>query len=774
MPEFYNRRLENVFEVRVLEASDRELERISKNRLLGLSLGEMKKIRARFKKEGRNPTDVELEAFAQSWSEHCCYKTSKPMLKKTIFNIKSNDVICAISEDAAVVEFEGDYAYVVKIESHNHPSALDPYGGAATGIGGILRDVVCMGAQPIALVDPLFFGPLGFPEKKLPAGTKHPSYLLHGVVAGIADYGNRVGIPTVAGMIAFDESYVGNCLVNVGCVGIVNKKNIIHSRVGGVGDVYIMAGGKTGRDGIHGVTFASAELSDKSEEESRPAVQLGYAIMKEPLMHACLEANEKGLLTGMKDFGGGGLSCVASEMAYAAKLGATINLEKVLLKEPNLAPWEIWVSESQERMMVSVRPENVSMVLEVFDFWDVPAVVVGDVDDSGRIKATYNGVEVLNLELEFLISGVCYNRPYILLKKTEFESKFRMPPLEKTCVKLAGSENIGSRESVIRRYDHEVRANTIIKPMHGVINKQSHGDAAVLKPLEDSFKGIALTADVNPTLCKADAYWGSASAVDEVVRNMTAVNARAHTIVDCLNFGNPEKPERLGEFKIACDGLYFAASAFGIPFVSGNVSLYNESTLGPVAPTPTLLCVGIADDVRKCVTSDLKTDGNIIYMIGETRAELRGSQYYGLMGLKTGFVPKVNPNETKKNAETLRAAMDRRLVRSCHDLSEGGLFASVLEMCLGGDLGVELDLSDFAVKLRVDAKLFSESNGRWLVEVEEKNRRTFEAAMKNAIMLGRVSPKKKITIADKKQKISLNLDKMRDIWDGAIGREVPK
>ncbi|MFH1402828.1 MAG: phosphoribosylformylglycinamidine synthase subunit PurL [Candidatus Altiarchaeota archaeon] len=768
----YKKIVEHVYEVDLLNATDDELKQVTAERSLGLSLGEMKMVRDHFKNEGRNPRDVELEAIAQSWSEHCCYKTSKPILKDTVFNIKAPQNICVISEDAGVVDFDDKHAYVVALESHNHPSALDPYGGAATGVGGILRDVVCMGAQPIALIDPLFFGPLDYDEKKLPKGVKHPRYLFHGVIAGIADYGNRVGVPTIAGMVCFDESYVSNCLVNVGCIGILPKDEIIHSRAGGSGDVFILAGGKTGRDGIHGVTFASAELHEESDEESRPAVQLGYAIMKEPLTHACLEANRKKLLTGMKDFGGGGLSCVSAEMAHSAGLGATIRLDNVMLKEPGLAPWEIWVSESQERMLVSVKPENVDSVLEIFDFWDVPAAVVGEVDDSGRIKATYQGVEVLNLELEYLIKGVCYNRPYRKPQACLTEVEFEMPELGDACMRILNMQNVGSRETIVRRYDHEVRGSTVIKPMQGVVNRQTHGDASVLKPLEDSYQGLSITSDVNPFLCRADPYWGSASAVDEVVRNLVAVNSMPHSMADCLNFGNPEKEERLGDFVSATEGLYFAANAYGIPFVSGNVSLYNEAPKGPIAPTPTLLGVGIVKDVRKCVTSDLKDEGSIVYLIGETMREMRGSQYYRMMNLDGGCVPTVDPGKTKKSMEELLAAMDKGIVRSCHDLSEGGLLVALAEMCFGGDMGVEADLNGMG-DLRTDFKLFSESNSRWLVEVSPGKADEFEENV-GCVKIGVVKSAKKIVLSDGDVKIELSLEELRDRWDSAIGREVPE
>ncbi|MBN2015091.1 MAG: phosphoribosylformylglycinamidine synthase subunit PurL [Candidatus Altiarchaeota archaeon] len=767
MPEPYRKILDNVYEIDLLEADDSDFERISKEKSLGLSLEELKKIRDYFKRERRNPTDVELEAFAQSWSEHCCYKSSKPILKRTVFTIKAPQNICVIAEDAGVVDFNKEYAYVVALESHNHPSALDPYGGAATGIGGILRDVVCMGAQPIALIDPLFFGPLNYKEK-LPKGTKHPQYLFKGVVSGIADYGNRVGIPTIAGMVEFHESYISNCLVNVGCIGIIRKDEVVHSRVGNVGDVYIMAGGKTGRDGIHGVSFASAELGEESEKKDIPAVQLGYAIMKEPLMHACLEANKKKLLTGMKDFGGGGLSCVSSEMAYAGNKGAVIELDNVPLKQEGMAPWEIWVSESQERMMMSVRPENVKKVLKIFEFWDVPATVVGRADDTKRIKAVYKGKTVLDLDLDFLLKGVVYDRPAKYVARDEADPGFKMPDLEDTALRMLNSPRVGSRESIIRRYDHEVRGNTILKPMQGKINHQTHGDAAVIKPLVDSFQGLAITADVNPIFCKQDPYWGAASAVDEAVRNLVSVNSRPHSMADCLNFGNPEKEDRMADLIKACEGLYFAANAFETPFVSGNVSLYNEGVKGPIAPTPTLLGIGIVKDVRKTVSSDLKETGNILYLVGKTGQEMGGSEYYRMLGLKGGLVPRVYPEKTKKSMNCILKAMDKKLVRSCHDLSTGGLLVAAAEMAFGGDLGVELDISEG--NMRTDYKLFSESNGRWLIEVRKKDAERFESVV-DAKKIGRTTKDGKLKIKDGKIDLELPLEELRDKWDAALEKE---
>ncbi|HHQ44544.1 MAG TPA: phosphoribosylformylglycinamidine synthase subunit PurL [Candidatus Altiarchaeales archaeon] len=765
----YKELTKNVFEIELLGLDDAGLKQLASSRHLGMSADELRLVQNHFKKIGRNPTDIELEAFAQSWSEHCCYKSSKNILRETVFKVKSPASISAIAEDAAVMEFDERHAYVLALESHNHPSALDPYGGAATGVGGIIRDVVCMGAQPIALVDPIFFGPLDFPDENLPKGTKSPKYLLHGVVSGIGDYGNRVGIPTVGGMVFFDESYVGNCLVNVGCLGILPKSEVIGSRVGGPGDVLIYAGGKTGRDGIHGVTFASAELDEESEKESRPAVQLGYAIMKEPLIHACLEANRKRLLTGLKDFGGGGLSCVCAEMAHAGGCGAAVNLDKIPLKEEGLSPWEIWVSESQERMLLSAKPEDVDDILEIFKFWDVPAVVIGDVDNSGRITAEYDGVTILNLDLEFLLKGVCYDRPREPFEYSESEVEFKMFDLEQACAQIIGMQNIASREAVIRRYDHQVRGNTILTPMQGIVNYQTHGDACVLKPLADSDRGLALTCDVNPVLCRINPYWGSANAVDEVVRNLCAVGARPHSMADCLNFANPEKPRQLGILEASCRGLHYMTDVLKVPFVSGNVSLYNESILGPIAPTPTLFGVGMVGDVNKVVSTDLKKKGSRILLVGETTREMAGSAYYQLNNINSGIIPKPNPEVTKKLSENLVSIIEEGLIRSCHDISEGGLFVALSEMCFGGRLGVELDLSVMG-GLRTDFKLFSESPTRWVVEVGEKNAGRVSKEL-DAIDLGRVIGNKSMYVKDGEVELHLVTTDLQKIWAGGVERE---
>ncbi|MDW8014374.1 MAG: phosphoribosylformylglycinamidine synthase subunit PurL [Archaeoglobaceae archaeon] len=704
----------DLYEVEVIDASDQELLEISSRMGLGLNLYEMKIIQEYFKRKERNPYDIELQSLAQAWSEHCCYKSSKYYLRQYLFDAsKARYVISSIKEDAGVVEFDDEHAYVIKIESHNHPSAIEPYGGAATGIGGIIRDVLCMGAKPIALVDPLFFAPLDTEFEKIPKGTKHPIYLLNGVVSGIRDYGNRVGIPTVAGQVFFDENYLTNCIVNVGCIGIAKKGKILPSKVGGVGDVFILAGGKTGRDGIHGVTFASAELHEKSEEEARGAVQLGNPITKEPLIHSCLEIAEKGLATGMKDLGGGGLSCVVGEMSYATGVGAEIYLEKVPLKEEGMAPWEIWVSESQERMMITAKPENADEILYIFQKWDVPATIVGKSIQEKVLRIYYKGYKVYELDLDFLVKAVEYCRPYKVKKpKIVREEELVLKDFRETFIKMISHPNVASKEWVIRQYDHEVKASTILKPLQGKYNSETHGDAAVLKPTK-SYRGIAVTSAVNPWKCKVDPFWGTASSFDEMVRNLVSVNSIPHSFVDCLNFGNPEKPERMGEFVECVRAIGWMAKGYKLPCVSGKVSFYNETPYMSVPPTPTLMGVGIVEDVRKVVSSYFK--GGAVILIGETKMEFGGSLYANVTGSKCWKVSKTTPKRLRIYAEAMLEAYKNFKIRSCHDPSEGGLAIALAEMSFGEKIG-------FKALRKLDlVELFSESNTRWIVEVSEKD-----------------------------------------------------
>ncbi len=756
------------------DASDEELARISDEMGLALSVEEMHTVQAYFRREGRDPTDVEMQALGQAWSEHCCYKSSKVILKEFIFPVQQPYVLDR--GDAGVVEFDADHAYALRIESHNHPSAIEPYGGANTGIGGILRDVLAMGAQPVALADPLHFGPLDFPVEKLPPGIKHPKYLFGGVVAGIRDYGNRVGIPTVAGCIDFDEGYVGNIVVNVACVGFGKKSQIVRNRVKSLDDVFILCGGKTGRDGIHGVTFASIDLTEKAVHEwEGGAVQLGDPILKEPLIHACVEAAQRGLLDGLKDLGGGGLSCVVGELALAGGFGAEVDLEKVPLKEQALAPWEIWVSESQERMMLAVAPQNVAAVLQIFELYDVPATVIGHVIPQKHTVVKYGGQVVLDMDIEFYTGGPEYRRPYAPpedLPRQDAGLPAEPRDFSAVLLKLLASPNIASKEYVIRQYDHEVRAATVLKPLQGVIGKAAHGDAAVIRPLPESWRALAIAVSSTPNYTILDPFRGGATAVDEVCRNLVAVGARPHSLTNCLNFGNPEKPDRLWYFREAVRGLGDTARALGVPIPSGNVSLYNESALGPSPPTPVILGVGIVEDLRRCVTSDLKQEGDSLFLVGLTANEFGGSEYFRLRKRAGGVVPATDPLGLRAAMDHLLAAMEARTVAACHDLSHGGLAVAASEMALGGDLGAELD-TEAMDPARWDVQLFSESNGRWLVEVARGREDRFEHLMEGlpVTFIGTVGGKS-LRIHSRHKRLSLPLPTMRKAWTEAIPRQV--
>lgn len=763
--------------------TDDELVACSKALGIRLSLQEMKDARKYFESKGRNPTDVEMEALGQAWSEHCCYKSSKPVLKRHVYGIAEDKIICR--EDAGVLPFDGPWYYVPKLESHNHPSAIEPYGGAATGIGGVIRDVLCMGAQPVALLDPLFFGPLDLKHSDLPAGVKHPRFLLSGVIEGIRDYGNRVGIPTVAGGITFHPGYTGNCLVNVGCVGVLHKDELTHSKAGGVGDVFVYLGNPTGRDGIHGVAFASEELSEASEEASRSAVQVGDAILKEPLIHVTLEVIRDGLATGCKDFGGGGLSCVAGELAYDAGFGCQIDLDKVPTKVPGMAPWEIWVSESQERMMVTCKPADAKRVLEIAKKWDVPAAVVGKVIQEPVNRVKYHGTTVLEFDLKFSTGGPVYDRP--MAKKTVDRATWLQFPqprkLGDTLLWMLAHPNVMSKEWVVRQYDHEVRANTVLKPFQGVLGSEGPGDAAVLKPVKESDKGLALCSDVNPNYTSRDPYWGAASAVDEVVRNCAAVGARISSILDNLNFGNPEKPERMWELEQSAKGLGDMCRALDIPFASGNVSLYNEGPQGPIPPTPTVMGCGILSHYRHATTMDLKAEGNSIYVLGRTGRDLGGSLYLEHLGHATGErVPQTDPKVLQGLADALVSAIEKGLVRAAHDCSEGGLAVALAEMAFAGRLGAKVDLADLPLAdgaeskdLRADLRLFSESNSRWLLEVARGRERELELLVANAgfagsaVRLGQVTGDGRVVASlGKEPLLDVSAAECRKAWSTAM------
>ncbi len=758
--------------INILNADDKQLEKISKSMKLSLNLEEMKKIRDYFRKKNRMPTDLELEALAQAWSEHCCYKSSKYWLRRYLYRIGKSKIVAR--EDAGVMKFDAKHYYSIGLESHNHPSAVEPYGGAATGVGGIIRDVLCMGSKPVALIDAIFFGKLDTEYEKIPKGVKHPRYLFKRVVEGIRDYGNRVGIPTVAGQVYFHNSYLGNCLVNVGCIGIMKKEHLIHSSVKNPGDIYIYAGGKTGRDGIHGVTFASEELDEEMEEEIT-AIQLGDPVTKEPLIHACLECVEKGLVEGMKDMGGGGLSCVCSEIAYEGGKGAEVYLDRVPLREENMKPWEIWVSESQERMLLVVKKENVEDVLKIFEKWDIEAVAIGKVIDEPLIRIFYRGQKVGETDLTFQVGGVEYRRNYVKPFEREKEDfDFPMPELQNIFIKILSSYNVSSRDWVIRQYDFEVKGATVVKPLHGEIFSQTHSDAVVIKPLEESFRGLAITIDVNPYFTELNPYWGTVAALDEVCRNIASVGAKINSFADCLNFGNPESPERMGEIVEAIRALYDMGEKLGIPYASGNVSLYNESTAAHIAPTPAVMGVGILKDIRKCATTNLKEEGNPIYLIGETKKEMGGSEYYQSLKIDAGKVPRSDAKNLKTSMNKVVKAIEKGYLKACHDVSNGGIAVALAEMVIGGK-GAEICLYSLG-NLRTDFKLFSESNTRWIVEVKKEKEEDFKNLFEGLKIykIGNVKGRNLVIYDGEEMKEYINMEKkiLYDIWNKRLWEEM--
>ena len=709
----------------ILRASRVALDRLSAERGLGLDRTELLRLQRYYRDEGRDPTDVELAGIAQSWSEHCSYKSSRPFLKRAFSSLHPRPRVLGTG-DAGVLRFEDGYAYAIRIESHNHPSAVEPYGGAATGIGGILRDVLAVGGKPIALSDPLFFGPLDRGPEDLPPGVKSPRYLAEGVIAGIRDYGNRVGVPTVSGCVCFDPAYVVNPLVNVGCVGFLPRGRLIPNRARSVGDRLVLAGGLTGRDGIGGVAFASKELTDRSESESRGAVQLGNPIMKEPLIHACLEAFDRGLVRGQKDLGGGGLATASGELVNAGGFGSRIDLGLVPLREEALLPWEVWVSESQERMMLDVAPSDLSELLAIFRRYDVPATDVGEVVKGPYETLLWHGALAGRMKVGFRVDPPSRHRP----TRARPRRSARSPDLAgedpaALFVDLLLAPDSVSREGLLRVYDHEVQGRTVVKPLHGRVTSPAHGDAAVLQPRPSSRRGLAVATSAHPWACSQDPENGAVMVVEEAARNLYSVGARPDAFTNCLNFGNPEDPRVLGDFASVTRGLARGARALGFAVPSGNVSFYNGGLGAEIPPTPVLLATGIVDDIGRAVTSDLKEPGNALYMVGRAAPELGGSLWARRHG-RTGLaLPRTDPSGLRRLGERLLSAGRHGLVRAAHDVSDGGLAVTLSEMAFGGGLGFAVDLEATGLGTPSLA-LAAEGRSRFVVEVPKSEARRFE------------------------------------------------
>ncbi len=777
-----------LLKVNLTDTTEGQLDQISVEMGLALSIDEMKSIRKHFDKQKRKPTDVELQTLGQTWSEHCYHKTFKGdvlssngnTIIKNMFKsciVKStNDLnlpwcFSVFEDNAGIVEFDNGYGVAIKVETHNHPSAVEPFGGAATGTGGVIRDVLGVWAEPIACTDVLCFGPLEYPYERLPEGIKHPRYIFRGVVSGIGHYGNNMGIPTVNGAIYFDEGYLGNPLVYCGCIGILPLEKYVKDVK--PGDRVVLVGGKTGRDGIHGVTFASLELTEESEE-FRPAVQIPNPIEQEKIRRAVIRVRDEGLASSVTDLGGGGLSSAICETTEKHDCGVHVELDKVHLRTSNMKPWEIWISESQERMLLTVRPNNLESVIEVFDDENVEATCIGWFTEDKIVELEYQGIKVAMLDVGFL-----FKPPTRQLVSewngTNYREKKIPLPEDLTIIlkRLLSTPNIASKESIIRTYEHEVQGRTVLKPLQG--RYSGPNDAAVLKPLSDSWRGIVISCGMNPRYGKIDPYWMAASAIDEAIRNNISVGGRRMALLDNFSWGNPEKPDRLGGLVRAVEACRDFALAYGTPFISGKDSLYNESPLGPVTPSLLVTGIGLVPDVRKVVSMDLKEVGNPVYIVGKTLPELGCSEYYRIMGLLGSSLPRVYPKSSARSMKLITKAIDLGFIRSCHDLSEGGLGVAAAEMSFSGGSGLELHL-DMMPQLNVerdDLLLFSESNSRFLLEVSKDKQADFENMMRNCDfgLIGEVRSNSELIIWGLEEDVVVESDivDLRTSWKNTFG-----
>jgi phosphoribosylformylglycinamidine synthase subunit PurL len=618
---------------------------------------------------GRLPNLTELGIFSVMWSEHCSYKSSKKWLRR--LPTSGPGVICGPGENAGVIDIGDGQAAVFKIESHNHPSFIEPYQGAATGVGGILRDVFTMGARPIANLNALRFGSIDHPR------TRH---LLAGVVAGIGGYGNCVGVPTVGGECNFHESYNGNILVNAMTVGIADAKRIFYSAAAGPGNPVIYVGAKTGRDGIHGATMASAEFSDDAEAK-RPTVQVGDPFTEKLLIEACLELMAGDAIVAIQDMGAAGLTSSAVEMAGKSGLGIALDLDRVPMREPGMTPYEIMLSESQERMLMILKPESESEARRIFEKWELDFAVIGQVTDSGRLVLRKDGVVAADMPVGPLVTEApVYDRPWLPTppRREIRPDEFDAGPVLDALKSLLASPDLASKRWIWEQYDHLVMGQTVQRP---------GGDAAVVR-IPGQRKALALVTDCAPRYCAADPRRGGAQAVAETWRNLTAVGATPLAVTDNMNFGNPERPEVMGQFVQCIEGMREACLALDYPVVSGNVSLYNETNGKGVLPTPVIGGVGLVADAATVVSLAFKGPGEAILLIGKTAGHLGSSLYLReVLGREDGMPPPVDLAAERRNGDAVRAAILAGQVTACHDVSDGGLLVAIAEMAIAGNIG---------------------------------------------------------------------------------------
>src|SRR5438874_2246737 len=646
---------------------------------------------------GREPTLTELGIFSAMWNEHCSYKSSKVHLKT--LPTEAPWVIQGPGENAGVVAIGDNLALIFKMESHNHPSYIEPYQGAATGVGGILRDVFTMGARPIACLNFLRFGDPAHPR------TRH---LVAGVVAGIGGYGNSFGVPTVGGSVGFDRRYDGNCLVNAMAVGIAPADKIFYAAATGVGKPIVYLGSKTGRDGIHGASMASAEFGADSQEK-RPTVQVGDPFSEKLLLEACLEIMAKGCVIAIQDMGAAGLTCSAVEMGAKGDLGVTLELDKVPCRETGMTAYEMMLSESQERMLMVLKPEKEKEAEAIFRKWGLDFAVVGETTPSKRFIVRHGGAVVVDLPIKELgDEAPVYDRPHTEAPPKPVLTTADVAPPVATAdalLRLVGAPDLCSRRWVWEQYDHVILGNTVQRP---------GGDAAVVR-INDGPKALALTTDVTPRYCEADPFEGGKQAVAEAWRNLTAVGARPLAITDNLNFGNPERPEILGQLVGAIHGIADACEALEFPVVSGNVSLYNETNGRAILPTPTIGGVGLIDDFTKSATLAFKRESEAILLIGDTAGWLGQSLYLReICEREEGAPPPVDLAAERKNGDFVRALIAEGIASAVHDVSDGGLLPAIAEMAMASGIGAELDHPPMAAH----AFWFGEDQGRYVLTVE--------------------------------------------------------
>lgn len=647
---------------------------------------------------GRDPSLTELGIFSVMWSEHCSYKSSKLHLKT--LPTKAPWVIHGPGENAGVIDIGDNQAAIFKMESHNHPSYIEPYQGAATGVGGILRDVFTMGARPVANMNALRFGSIDHPK------TRH---LLSGVVEGIGGYGNCVGVPTVGGETNFHPSYNGNILVNAMTVGIADQDKIFLSAAAGIGNPVIYVGSKTGRDGIHGATMASAEFTEDSEEK-RPTVQVGDPFTEKLLIEACLELMSTDMIVAIQDMGAAGLTSSSVEMASGGGVGFSLNLDMVPQREEGMTPYEMMLSESQERMLVVLKPDRVEEAKEIFVRWGLDFAVIGEITNNGNLTLSWKGDIVADIPTQPLADNSPeYDRPWVKTKSpaTIHANDVAAPDDMTACMlKMIGSANLSSREWIWQQYDNQVMADTIQMP---------GGDAAVVR-VHGTHKALAISTDCTPRYCYADPYEGGKQAVAETWRNITAVGANPMAITDCLNFGNPERPDIMGQFVGAIKGIGEACKILNYPVISGNVSLYNETNGTGIHPTPAIGGVGLISDSSKMVKIAPKNDGDVLLIIGESKGHIGCSQYLSIIeGREEGAPPPVDLELEKKNGDFVRKNILSGIITACHDISDGGIFISLAEMAMAANKGMSITLNNGDIPLH--AYGYGEDQARYIISV---------------------------------------------------------